>query len=39
MYHLGRATPSKAPAVEMARRLTRNAVKAAWRVQSSLHVV
>jgi len=39
MHHLGRATPSNAVAVEMARRLTRNAVKAAWREQSSLRVV
>ncbi len=39
LHHLGRAAPSKAVAVEIARRLTRNAVKASWRMQSSLHLV
>lgn len=36
MYHVGRNTGSKAVAVEIARRLTHNAVKAAWRMPSSL---
>jgi hypothetical protein len=36
MHHLGRRTPSKAPPVEIARRLTRNAVKAAWAAPSTL---
>ena len=39
MYHLGRTAPSKAAAVEMARCLTRNAVKASWRAQSTLRLV
>ncbi|HEV7913102.1 MAG TPA: hypothetical protein VGP22_05010, partial [Albitalea sp.] len=39
MYHVGRAAPSKASTVETARRLTRNAVKASWKVQSTLHLV
>ncbi len=36
LHHLGRAAPSKAAPVEIARRLTRNAVKAAWRSPSTL---
>lgn len=39
MYHLGRATPSKAAPVEIARQLTRNAVKAAWGLRSTLRLV
>jgi len=35
MYHVGRDTGSKAVAVEIARRLTHNAVKAAWRLPST----
>lgn len=31
MYHVGRAAPSRAMSVEIARRLTHNAVRAAWR--------
>ena len=38
LHHLGRAAPSKAAPVEIARRLTRNAVKAAWRSPSTLRV-
>lgn len=36
MHHLGRDTPSKSTSVEIARRLTHNAVKASWRVPSAL---
>lgn len=39
MHHLGRAPASKAPAVEVARQLTRNAVKASWRLPSTLRLV
>ena len=39
MHHLGRAHTSKASAVEVARQLTRNAVKASWRLHSTLRVV
>ena len=36
LHHLGRTAPSKAAPVEIARRLTRNAVKAAWGAPSTL---
>jgi hypothetical protein len=39
LYHLGRSVPTKAIPVEIARRLTRNAVKASWRMGSSLRLV
>ena len=39
MHHLGRAIPSPAAPVEVARRLTRNAVQASWRVQSTVRLV
>ncbi len=39
MYHLGRRAPSKAPPVEIARRLARNAVKASWKAKSTLRLV
>ncbi|HEX6707791.1 MAG TPA: hypothetical protein VF169_23810 [Albitalea sp.] len=39
MYHLGRGPAAKAVPVEVARSLTRNAVKASWRMSSSLHLV
>jgi hypothetical protein len=39
LHHLGRTAPCKAVAVEMARHLTRNAVKASWRMRSTLHLV
>jgi hypothetical protein len=39
MYHLGRSGAAKALPVEVARSLTRNAVKASWRMSSSLHLV
>jgi hypothetical protein len=39
MHHLGRRSTSKASAVEVARQLTRNAVKASWRMQSTLRLV
>jgi len=35
MYHVGRAAPSRAISVEIARRLTHNAVKAAWRASAA----
>jgi hypothetical protein len=38
MHDLGRAPASKAPAVEVARQLTRNAVKASWRLPSTLRL-
>jgi hypothetical protein len=36
MYHVGRPTQCRAAAVKVARNLTHNAVKAAWRTPSSL---
>ena len=36
MFHVGRDAPSKVISVEIARRLTHNAVKAAWRTASTL---
>jgi len=39
MHYLGRTVPSKAPTVEIARQLTRNAVKASWRLPSTLRLV
>lgn len=36
MYHVGRAAPSRAIPVEIARRLTHNAVKASWRSATAL---
>jgi hypothetical protein len=36
MYHVGRAAPSRAMPVEIARRLTHNAVRAAWRSRGSI---
>jgi hypothetical protein len=38
MHHLGRTAPSKAVAVEIARRLTRNAVKASWSLPSTIRL-
>ncbi|HJV62644.1 MAG TPA: hypothetical protein VJ743_16980 [Albitalea sp.] len=39
MHHVGRAGRSRSESVEIARRLVRNAVKAAWRVPSTLPVI
>ena len=39
MFHVGRAVPSRAMPVEIARRLTHNAVKAAWRTPTALTTV
>lgn len=39
LHYLGRPAASKAAPVEIARRLTRNAVKAAWRTPSTLRLV
>jgi hypothetical protein len=39
MYHVGCAAPSRAMPVEIARSLTHNAVKAAWRSESSLTTI
>jgi hypothetical protein len=39
MHHVGRAAPSKAAPVEIARCLTRNAVKASWGVRSTVRLV
>jgi len=39
MHHLGRAAPSKAPMVEIARQLTRNAVKASWGLNTTVRLI
>ena len=39
MYHVGRAAPSRAISVEIARRLTHNAVKAAWRTSAATSTI
>jgi len=36
MYHVGRSTSCRAAAVKVARNLTHNAVKAAWRTPTTL---